>query len=307
MAATRRYFFSVITPTFNRAHTLERAYLSLCDQSFQDFEWLIIDDGSTDNTAELVAAWQQQASFPIRYQWQPNQHKKAAFNRGVRMAEGRFVVVLDSDDALDTNALFAMHRVWLDIPAADHGRFASVTGLCARPDGRVVGDMFPRDVFDTTAIDIALRYHVRGEKFGCTRTDLLQRFTYPEDIAGFVPESLVWRAIARAGYKSRCVNQVFRVYHDNPQSLSGQSFDPVSQAAGLCLLARDTLVECLPWFRFSPLEFFKAGVRYNRFRLALRHAGKALPQACRLKGLRSRLLVALTWPLGAALHWRDRS
>ena len=93
---TWRHLFTVITPTYNRAHTLERVYLSLREQSFQDFEWVIVDDGSTDSTRTMVMAWQQEASFPIHYVWQKNQHKKTAFNRGVRKANGELVVAVDS-------------------------------------------------------------------------------------------------------------------------------------------------------------------------------------------------------------------
>ena len=59
--------FTVFTPTYNRAHTLHRVYDSLCAQTLRDFEWLVIDDGSTDGTADLIANWAKSADFPIRY------------------------------------------------------------------------------------------------------------------------------------------------------------------------------------------------------------------------------------------------
>src|SRR5690606_27363734 len=96
--AYRRPLFTVLTLTYNRVHTLSRVYESLAEQTFQDFEWLVIDDGSVDDTRARVLAWQQQARFPIRYEWQPNGCKKTAFNRGVRETRGELVVVLDSDD-----------------------------------------------------------------------------------------------------------------------------------------------------------------------------------------------------------------
>ena len=91
--SAQRHLFTVLTPTYNRAHTLARVYDSLCAQIFQDFEWVVVDDGSTDNTRELVEHWCQTAVFPINYVWQPNQHKKTAFNRGVREARGELVGV----------------------------------------------------------------------------------------------------------------------------------------------------------------------------------------------------------------------
>lgn len=300
------HLFTVLTPTYNRAHTLGRVYASLCEQSFNDFEWLVIDDGSTDNTRELVQAWEQQAPFPIRYVWQANQHKKAAFNHGVRLAKGELIVALDSDDTLEVNALRTMAELWADIPLANRAVFVAITGLCSRPDGKVVGDLYPKDIFDSNALDIHFRYKVRGEKFGFLRTDVLRQFPFPEDVPGFVPESLVWRAIARAGYKIRFVNQIFRVYYDSTDSLSRQGKESQQHALGLWLLAQDMVVECLPWFRYQPLEFLKAAARYTRFSLHLRLAGQPYPAGRRLRGIKARALVAIMWPLGLALFIRDR-
>jgi glycosyltransferase involved in cell wall biosynthesis len=305
--STWRHLFTVVTPTYNRAHTLERVYLSLREQSFQDFEWVIVDDGSTDNTRAMVMGWQQEASFPIYYIWQNNQHKKTAFNRGVKKASGELVVALDSDDSLDTNALYSMARVWAEIPVRERPQFVAITGLCARPDGRIVGDMYPMDVVDATALDMTFKFHVKGEKFGCLRTDVLRDFPFPEEIAGFVPESLVWRAIARRGYLTRFVNQVFRVYHDSPDSLSRQGRDSSQHALGLWLLAQDTLVKCLPWFRYQPHTFLMAAARYTRFYLHLKHGKQPLPAGHELKGLGPRALVGIMWPVGALLYMRDRA
>jgi len=303
-----RHLFSVVTPTYNRAHTLERVYRSLQEQSFQDFEWVVIDDGSTDHTRALVQEWQDEASFPIRYVWQPNQHKKTAFNNGVRQARGEWLVAIDSDDELDPNALYQMAQVWDQVPPSQRGRYVAITGLCARPDGRIVGDMYPQDVMDITSLDMTFRYHVRGEKFGCLRTDVLRQFPFPEDIPGFVPESLVWRAIARAGYLTRFVNQVFRVYHDSGDSLSrqGRVADSSRHALGLWLLSYDTVECCLPWLRYQPASFFAAAARYTRFALHLRARRVVRPRGRRLTHALSRVLVAAMWPVGAALFLRDR-
>lgn len=303
-----RHLFSVVTPTFNRAHTLGRVYQSLREQSFQDFEWVVVDDGSTDETQSLVSAWQREASFPIHYVWQANQHKKTAFNNGVRHARGEWLVALDSDDALDPNALYNMSRAWDDIPAGDRARYVAITGLCAQSDGRIVGDMYPQDVLDTTSLDMTFRYHVRGEKFGCLRTDVLRQFPFPEDIPGFVPESLVWRAIARAGYLTRFVNQVFRVYFNSGDSLSrqGRGAESARHALGLWLLSYDTVEHCLAWFRYQPGSFFMAAARYTRFALHMRDSGQARPGGRRLTHSGSRMLVILMWPVGAGLYVRDR-
>ena len=111
---SRAHLFTVFTPTFNRAHTLGRVYASLRAQTYTDFEWLIVDDGSTDGTEELVRGWMAEAPFPLRYLTQVHGHKKAAFNRGVREANGELFVALDSDD---------------EMPAQIHGNMKVELGL----------------------------------------------------------------------------------------------------------------------------------------------------------------------------------
>jgi len=301
------YFFTVLTPTYNRAHTLERVYESLCEQQFKDFEWLVVDDGSTDNTRSKIEAWQTESPFPIRYVWQPNQHKKTAFNTGVKEAWGRLTVALDSDDTLLPDSLQSMADAWRGIPDDLKSGYIAVIGLCARPDGSIVGDRYPQDVMDMTSLDMNFKCNVRGEKFGCLQTEVLKHFPFPEDIEGFVPESMVWRAIARDGYLTRFVNQVFRIYHESEDSLSVEGAQSGEKhALGILLLARDTVVNCLPWFRFQPIAFLQAAARYTRFRLHLQHAGKRLPPAGELQGNMSKLLVSIMFPVGWVLYLRDR-
>lgn len=299
--------FTVLTPTYNRAATLHRVYDSLRRQSFDDFEWLVIDDGSTDTTARLVGEWQAQAPFSIRYIWQANQHKKTAFNRGVREADGELLLVVDSDDELPADAMAILDAAWGAIPADARDTFVGVTGLCARPDGRIVGDRYPQDVLDSTAVDMYFHHHVRGEKFGCMRTEVLRAFPFPEDVDGFVPESLVWWAVARAGFRSRFINQVVRIYHDSADSLTHGAVSLSGNAQGLYLLAWNMLQHHLGYFRYRPLEFVKAAARFTRFRLHLAHSG--LPTAMgsyRLTHPAGWLLVLLMWPAGYLLYQRDR-
>ena len=96
--------FTVFTPTYNRGYVLRRAFESLQRQTFKDFEWVVVDDGSTDNTRVLVADLAQKALFPVRYFYQTHGHKKKAINYGVREARGELFVFLDSNNELLSNA-----------------------------------------------------------------------------------------------------------------------------------------------------------------------------------------------------------
>ena len=218
-AGTFRYTFTVFTPTYNRAHLLPRVYESLKQQTFRDFEWLIIDDGSKDNTREIVEPWQGAAPFPVRYIAQPNGGKHTAVNRGAREAQGRLIAILDSDDWYVPQALERFLHHWNSIPASGQPAFAGVTGLCSYPSGELIGSRFPADAFDSDPIDLRYRYHVQGEKSGVVRADVLRQFPYPENIGKYISESVVWNRIARS-YKTRFFNEVLTVKEFQPGGIT---------------------------------------------------------------------------------------
>src|SRR5437868_12321251 len=112
---------TVFTPTFNRAATLHRVYESLCQQNVatRTFEWVVVDDGSTDTTKDLVESWARSAPFPIRYFWQENGGKHRAWNRGVSVAEGELFVCIDSDDALLPDSLHRLFSHWDSLTEAE--------------------------------------------------------------------------------------------------------------------------------------------------------------------------------------------
>lgn len=103
---------TVFTPTYNRAYVLERLYTSLCNQTSRQFEWLVVDDGSTDNTGTMVSRWQDEKRIKIRYYYQDNAGKSAAHNKGVELAETELFVCVDSDDYLAENAMEEILTAW---------------------------------------------------------------------------------------------------------------------------------------------------------------------------------------------------
>src|SRR5262249_2422136 len=108
LSTSKMPLFTVFTPTYNRAHTLHRVFDSLCAQTLRDFEWLVIDDGSSDSTRELIDNWTKSAHFTIRYIKQDHSGKHIAHNCAVREARGQFFLTLDSDDACTPQALERM-------------------------------------------------------------------------------------------------------------------------------------------------------------------------------------------------------
>jgi glycosyltransferase involved in cell wall biosynthesis len=299
-----QYTFTIFTPTYNRAHTLHRVYDSVRSQTFHDFEWLICDDGSTDETPRLVERWMREAPFAIRYVRQEHHGKHVAFNRGVREARGALFLGLDSDDACVPDALDRFKRHWDAIPASDRHRFSAVTALCQDQHGRLVGDRFPRDPTDSDSLEIRYRFRVKGEKWGFQRTAVLRDFAYPVwEGETHVPPSFVWRAIARR-YKTRYVNEILRIYHvdERADQLSALG-SRLKHAGALAAWYRYVLTEELDWFPVAPVRFLAAAVNHVRFSLHARRR-PAAPRSA-LRG-RARLLGLLALPVGIAVYARDR-
>ena len=260
--------FTVFTPTYNRELVLHRVYESLMMQTFHDFEWLVVDDGSTDGTRALIDAWKDDSAtwFLIRYVWQENQHKKSAHNYGVREARGMLFLPFDSDDRCTPVALeqFAYH--WFAIPESERNKFSSVTVLCDYEDGSIVGDRFPcEEWIDSDSLEIFYRHGITGEKWGFTRVDVLKQFPFPEEIPGYVPEGVVWSQIARS-YKTRFVNKVLRTYYQDAQQISNFR-DIAKNAEGLLYYRRSKLSDEIAYFRYKPVSFILDAARLTRFYL----------------------------------------
>ena len=204
--------FTVFTPTFNRAHTLHRVYESLSAQTFRDFEWLIVDDGSTDATGELVGSWEP--TFPVRYLWKPNGGKHTAVNFGMPYVRGEFTVFLDSDNYCTPNALDRFDYHWREIP--DPSQFSTLCCLCARPDGTIIGEPYPAAVVDSFTFAEQWRFRA-WERWGINRTDMLRMLPYPEG-ERWVPDGLIWNRLSRK-YAARYFNEALQTYEIQPDSL----------------------------------------------------------------------------------------
>ena len=299
-----QYKFSVSTPTFNRAHTLHRVYESLKAQTYSDFEWLIVDDGSTDNTRDIVENWQKQAGFPIRYLHQENSGKHIAINRGVKEAKGELFLIFDSDDGCIPEALERFKYYWDTIPENIKNSFSAVTSLCKKEDGSIVGTYFPFNITDSDSLEMRYRFKVKGEKWGFHRVDVLRQFPFPE-VAGvkFISEGIVWSRIARK-YKTRFVNEALRIYYSgNDQLTKSVKKIPAKHSLGATIGYLITLNESIDWFYSDPLIFLKCAIQYSRFSF---HAKTSLiKQFKKLESSLGKLLWMIAFPLGYIFYLKD--
>ncbi|MDR1463705.1 MAG: glycosyltransferase family 2 protein [Oscillospiraceae bacterium] len=199
---------TLFTPSYNRAHTLPRLFESLCRQTSKEFEWILIDDGSSDETESLAQKFQQTAAgFPMIFLRTENGGKHRAINRAVEMARGEFFFIVDSDDYLTNNAVELVHTWLLEIGEC----FAGVSGRKIK--SRTAHGGGPLPAFGGQAyIDMTNQErNARGltqDMAEVYRTSLLRRFPFPElEGETFIPESIVWDAIASEGHPLRWYDQ----------------------------------------------------------------------------------------------------
>lgn len=259
--------FTVFTPTYNRVHTLQRVYDGLKNQTFRNFEWLIIDDGSTDRTNEIVEDWQHDALFAIRYYWQENRGKHMAHNLALKKAQGDFFLVLDSDDSVLPNALERLHSLWESIPEDQKVDFCGTAALCQDQHGNVVGQRLPLPVMDVSLLEMRFIHKRSQEFFTCYKTSIVKKHPFPEiENARFIPEGLVWSQIGQR-YKTRYSNEALQIYYVEPDVHNLMNQDPALLGGSHSLWHQFTLNQEISWFRYQPIYFLKSAVHYARFSL----------------------------------------
>ena len=201
---------TVFTPTYNRAYIIDELYNSLKKQTFIDFEWLIIDDGSTDCTYEKVKNWSaDNTKFPIRYYKFENSGKQKEINRALDLARGELFFTVDSDDLLTADALDKINQWEKTIPQCE--KFCGFAGSDGDMTGKAINPIFSEDYVDATFFN---RYAETGMFIGHDRpwvfyTDVHRQYRYPEfEGEKFIAEAVVWNRMAKDGYQIRCFNDV---------------------------------------------------------------------------------------------------
>ena len=299
-----QYTFTVFTPTYNRAYTLHRVYKSLKKQTYRDFEWLIIDDGSTDRTCELVEQWQKEAELNICYIYQENQGKYIAWNHGVQEAKGELFLCLDSDDECVPDALERLKYHWDSILEKQQNKTSSVVCLCRYRNGDLIGTKFPKNVTYSDYLEMQYKFKVKGDKWIVDKTEILRNFPLPV-VKGTktVGIGLVGNILARNNFKLRFVNEALLIKEYLPDGIS-LCTDCSKHAVGAAFLHANSLNEDLEWFWYAPLTFLRWAVHYSRFSF---HAGTSIiDQLKKLNTTLGKVLWLLALPLGYLLYIKDR-
>lgn len=164
---------TVFTPAYNRAHTLTRTYESLCRQTCDDFEWLVIDDGSTDGTRKLVEGWIKENRIPIRYIYKENGGLYTGYNTAYANIDTELNVCIDSDDYMPDDAVELIVNHWRKYGS---DKYAGITGLDFTLDNEPIGGYFSEHLRVCHLIDFTLKNIHHGDTKQVTRTSLMKKF-----------------------------------------------------------------------------------------------------------------------------------
>ena len=203
-------YITVFTPTYNRRNLIDNLYQALLKQTQKNFEWLVVDDGSTDDTEDYFSGIQAQVQpFPIRYIKQKNGGKHRAINKGVQNANGELFFIVDSDDYLTENAIEKINQ-WTTTLDNSH-KWAGISGLKGFSKDSVVGQHSDFSYIDAKNNE-RRKYNLLGDKAEVYFTDVLKQHPFPEiPDENFISEEIVWNAIARDGYYLRWFNEIIYI------------------------------------------------------------------------------------------------
>ena len=201
---------TVLTPAYNRGGGIQRLYASLDKQYNKNFEWMIVDDGSTDDTAQVVKELQESSDFKIRYIYKRNGGKHTALNVGVENVESKLTFIVDSDDWLKPNAIETVLRY--------HENYGKRNELCgysflrAFPDGKINGKEFEPNEWIASYIEARINSDdTMADKAEVFYTSCLKEFPFPEYPGEkFLGEDIVWIRMARK-YKMVHINEAIYV------------------------------------------------------------------------------------------------
>lgn len=207
---------AVLTPTYNRSGYLKILFDSLCCQTDMDFEWWVVDDGSTDETRQIVQECQAQAGFPVHYIYKENGGKHTALNVAIPQITSELTMIVDSDDTLTGEAVETIYHY--------HNKYTGYPGLCGYvfhrkfPDGRISGKMFDPDEKIASYVDVRINGDdTHADKAEVFYTKCLQEFPFPEYKGEkFLGEDTVWLPMGRS-YDMVYINKAIYIfeYQDN--------------------------------------------------------------------------------------------
>ena len=262
---------TIFTPTYNRAHLLNRLYKSLQKQDCFDFEWLVIDDGSNDNTNELFDTWKKEPNkFDIRYIKIENGGKQRAINKAYELANGEYFFIVDSDDYLLKDAVSFINQAFKNLP--DDESFIGISGVKANFSGKPLGKgtKIKKDLgYVDGNYNIRKEYGLEADMAEAFFTSKMKKYIFPVwENEKFTPEDVVWIQMALDGYKLRWFDKIIYCCEYQEKGLTKSSWkllkeNPMGYAM---LFNKDLLVENNAKYRLKiSLLFISCCFLANKF------------------------------------------
>lgn len=282
---------TVFTATYNRAHTIGRTYESLCRQTCNDFEWLVVDDGSTDNTKELVNSWIAENKIPIRYIYKENGGLYTGYNTAYANIDTELNVCIDSDDYMPDNGVELIVNTW---KAKGSNKYAGIIGLDFFLNGEPIGGYFPEDLKETHLLDLTLKHIHRGDTKQAMRTDLMKQVAPQVGFPGEKNFNPVYMLLQVDD------NYPLIVLNENLCFVEYQQGDSMSKA-----IYKQYINSPRSFAKLRILEMqLKRNTLKNKFRSAIHYISSCLISKDKdwYKNAPSKLLVLSAVPFGLALY-----
>lgn len=198
---------TVFTPSYNRKKELKKLYLSLLNQKYNKFEWLIVDDGSIDDTKEYIKEIKSEKKIKIRYVYKNNGGKQSAYNLGLKEAKGDIFLCIDSDDILAPNILDVVADDFKSIESKNDIAGVMYTQGYISDKNKIIGTSFKLDNIVDTYYNIYNIHKVTGDKLIVLKTNVAREYYFPIIVGEkFVPEALIFNRISKK-YKFLCRNK----------------------------------------------------------------------------------------------------
>ena len=246
MFFNKNSMITIFTPTYNRAYIIGKLYQSLCKQTCQDFEWLILDDGSTDNTESIIKSYNEENKIVIRYHKQENGGKHTAINKAMNLAEGELFFIVDSDDLLADDAVETIIDDWEKVKGEG---LCGISYLRGYADGKVIGHSFPKERSVDNFIELRVNKGVSGDKAEVWETNKLRQYKFPIFPGEkFIGEGYLWYQLGLR-YDMLFVNKVIYIceYLDDGLTKSGKKMRIQNPLGGIAT----SLMQMNPRSRFT--------------------------------------------------------
>ena len=304
---------SVLTPTYNRAHVLHRAYESLRRQKGREFEWLVVDDGSTDETPTLLARWQSEADFPKTWcRYSNNRGKNSAINIGKTLIQGDSTMILDSDDALLDDALETI-AYWRQKTRIDQlGNVYQMEFRRLNDTGDIMGTLpsekceLPEIIMEFPSNEMRYVFGAIFDFSGVSKTEIFRKYDYIElTDAEHCPEICTHTKLANL-YRSIFVDRRINIYltSDGEQRLTDKNKINIKWPRGGYIRALTILNNDIDYLRCDPNVFLNTARKISR--LGLHIDRSPLSQYGDLTNVCTKAPWTLAFPGGVAGYVCDR-